>query len=254
MDNMNTIIRKFLLTCLATSILGACAVKEHTPDAYKNYTAKQIYRSGEKAMSKHDYRDAVKYFEAIDALYPFDPEAEQGQLKVIDAYYKADDHASALAAANRYIHMYPEGVHTAYVFYMKGIINYNKEQSILHRIYPRDPEKLDISSLNEAYADFEELLRRFPQSAYAKDAEKHMLEIRHLLVQHDLHITKFYFERKAYIAAINRANEIIKYFGNTPQVKEALKIAIKAYRILGLEKQANDALQVLNRNFPKERV
>lgn len=239
-------IRKLpLVCCVAALILTACATKEHSAEAYKNYTAKQIYRSGEKSLAKQDYRDAIKYFEAIDALYPFDPEAEQGQLKVIDAYYKSEDYASALAAANRYIHLYPEGEHTDYVYYMKGVVNLNRDRSLLQKIYPRKPEKLDVSNLREAYVDFEALLQKFPRSTYAKDAKKQLDEVRHMLVAHDLHIATFYFERKAYVAAINRANDIVKHFSNTPQVKEALKIIIKSYRALGLEKQESDALRAL---------
>lgn len=247
-------IQKKLSCCCAVLMLCACATKDYSPDTFKDYTAKQILQGGEQALVKRDYTEAVKYFEAIDALYPFDPEARQGQLKAIYAYYKAEDYASALAAASRYIHLYPEEEHTDYAYYMKGVINFDKNRSVLQKIYPRNPEKLDVSSLNEAFVDFSELLKKFPRSVYAKDAKKKMLYVRALLAEHDLYIAKFYFERKAYVAAANRASMIVKYFVGTVQVKEALKIMVKSYRALGLDKQANDALRILKLNFPQEHL
>jgi len=247
-------IKKILFACFCILSISACAVKDYSPNDFKNYTAKQILQKGEQALAKRDYSEATKYFEAIDALYPFDPEAEQGQLNVIYAYYKAEDYASALAASNRYIHLYPEGEHTDYVYYMKGVINFDKDHTLIQKIYPRKPESLDVTNLHDAFGNFDELLKKFPKSIYAKDAEKRMLYVRNLLAEHELHIAKFYFDRKAYIASANRASYIVKHFEGAPQIKDALKIMVKSYRFLNLDKQANDALRILKLNFPKERI
>ena len=247
-------MKKFLLTCFCALIVSACATKEYSPDTFKNLTAKQILKGGEEALAKRNYTESIKYFEAIDALYPFDPEAQQGQVDVIYAYYKAEDHASALAAANRYINLYPEGEHTDYAYYMKGVANFDKDRTILQKIYPRRPENLDVANLQAAFVNFGELLKKFPKSVYAKDAEKRMLYVRNLLAGHELYIAKFYFDRKTYIAAANRASYIVKHFEGAPQIKDALKIMIKSYRALGLDKQANDATRVFNLNFPKDKI
>lgn len=247
-------IRNFLLLCFLILTISACAVKDFSPSSFKNYTAKQILVGGEGAIAKGDYSEASKYFEAIDALYPFAPEAQQGQLDAIYAYYKAGDYASAIAAANRYIHLYPEGRHTDYAYYMKGIVSFSKDYTLLQRLYPRKQENLDVSNLREAFFSFSDLIKQFPHSVYARDAEKRMLYIRNMLAQHELYIAKFYFDRKAYIAAANRASQIVQHFGGVPQVKEALKIMVKSYRFLGANKQANDALRIFNLNFPKERI
>lgn len=246
--------KKLSLVGVLVLMVGACTVKEYKPDDYQHYTAKQIYQKGIQALAKNNYRDAIKYFEAIDALYPYDPEAQQGQLKVIDAYYQTEDYASALASANRYIHLHPEGEYTDYVFYMKGLVNFSKDRSVLHKIYPRKPEKLDISNLRDAFEDFDELVKKFPHSSYIKDAKQKMQYIRNLLIEHDLNIAKFYYERKAYIAAINRANNIVKNFEDACQVKEALKITIQAYQALGMDERAEEARRILRLKFPKESV
>ena len=153
-------MKKILSICFGLLIISSCAVKEQGSSSFKNYTAKQILAGGEHALAKRNYSEAVKCFEAIDALYPFDLEAQQGQLEVIYAYYKAEDYASTLAAANRYIHLYPEGKHTDYAYYMKGMANFDKERTVLHKIYPRKPEKLDVANLHEAFLVFGDNLLR----------------------------------------------------------------------------------------------
>jgi outer membrane protein assembly factor BamD len=240
--------------CFCATMLAACAAKVSGPEAFKNYTAKQILTSGETALAKHSYKEAIKYFEAIETLYPFDQEAQKGQLDMIYAYYKVDDYASALAAADRYIHLYPVGKYTDYVYYMKGRVNFEKDRNWLQKIYTRHSEELDLVSLQESFTDFETLIKLFPKSFYAKDAEKRMLHIRDLLAKRELQIAKFYFDRNAYIAAANRASYIVQHLEGAPQVADALKVMIKSYRALGADKQADDALRLLNLNFPKERA
>lgn len=245
---------KILFVIFSALILASCATAPSGSEAFKNFTAKQILANGEKELAKHNYNEAIRCFEAIDALYPFDQEVQQGQLQVIYAYYKADDYASALAAADRYIHMYPDGKHTDYAYYMKGIVNFERDRNWLQKIYTKHSEELDLVNFKEAFADFEMLIKQFPKSFYGKDAEKRMLYIRNLLAKRELDIAKFYFDRKAYIAAANRASYIVKHFESDVHTLDALKIMIKSYRALGADKQADDALRVLHLNFPKEHI
>jgi outer membrane protein assembly factor BamD len=247
--------KKIIFVLFCTLVISSCAVKDYSPKNFEKYTAKQILDGGKKALAKKDYNEAAKYFEAIDALYPYSPEARQGQLDIIYAYYKAEDYASTLAAASRYIHLYPEGSYTDYAYYMKGVANFDKNKTIFQKIYPvRRPENIDISNLQAAFVDFSELVKEFPSSRYAKDAEKRMIYIRNMLAGHELYIAEFYFKRKAYIAAINRASDVVKHYERVPQTKDALRIMIKSYRALGLNKQANDALRIFKMNFPNDRV
>lgn len=243
-----------MLTFFCTLMLVACVTKDYGAESFRNYTAKQILAGGEKAIASHNYKDSIKYFEAIDALYPFDYEAQQGQLNVIYAYYKTEDYASALAAADRYIHLYPVGRHTDYAYYMKGLINSEKDRTPLQKMYKTHLEELDLANLQEAFVDFGTLVKSFPKSVYVKDAKKRMRHIRYALAQHELQTAKFYFERKAYIAAANRANYVVKHFADTPQEKEALKIMIKSYRILGVTEKERNARRILNLNFPGSQV
>lgn len=247
-------ILKIFFACLLLTSLVACKSEDPGAIAFKNYTAKQLLSEGEQALEKHNYSDAIKRFEALDALYPFDPEAQQGQIDAIYAYYQSDDYPSTLAAADRYIHLYPGGDHTDYAYYMKGLVNFERDRNWMQKLYSSNPQQLDLSNLHQSFVDFNELIKLFPNSIYVKDAQKRMYYIRNLFAEHELTIAKFYYERKAYIAAANRASEIVRHYEGTPQVVAALKIMVNSYRALGAEKQANDALRVLQTNFPQEKM
>jgi len=247
-------ITKILLLCILVLGLVACASKDLGAEAYKNFSAKQILAQGEKQLAKNNYTQSIKRFEAIDALYPFDPEAQQGEIEAIYAYYKADDYPSALAAADRYIHLYPQGPHTDYAYYMKGLINFERDRTWLQKVYPKNPEQLDLSNLTEAFIDFNDLIRLFPNSVYAKDAQLRMFYIRDLLAKRELTVAQFYFSHKAYVAAANRASNIVKHYEGSPEVKDALIIMVKSYQELGSQKKADDTLRVLKINYPQARI
>lgn len=242
-------IQKIISVIFLAILLSACANSITGPEIFKNYSAKQILAGGEKELAKGDYKDSIKYFEAIDALYPFSPEAKQGDLDVIYAYYKAEDYAMALAAADRYTHLYPMDKHTDYAYYIKGMVNFDKDRTWLQKIHTSHTAELDLVSPKEAFANFSVLIELFPNSQYAPDARKRMLYIRSLLAKHEIVIAKFYLARHAYIAAANRASDIVKNFKGAPQTKEALQIMVESYTALGLTKQANDAAKILKLNF-----
>ncbi len=238
---------------ITLSLLGfyGCAHRDYSADNFKNFTAQELLQQGKTNVAKKNYAEAAKYLEAIDALYPFAAEAKRGQLITIYAYHMLGDADSALAAATRYIHLYPEDSQTDYAYYMKGIVYFNKNRTTMQKLLSKNLANLDVSDLNSAFVNFSELLRKFPQSSYAKDTEKRMLYIRNLIAEHELNIAKFYLERKAYLAAANRATDVIKHFAKTPQTEEALKIMIKSYDALGLEQQKKDAIKTFQHNFPK---
>ena len=244
-------ISKITLVALLVVLLGGCANSITGPEAFKNYSAKQILAGGEKELAKGDYKESIRYFEAIDALYPFSSEAKQGDLDVIYAYYKAEDYAMALAAADRYTHLYPMDKHADYAYYIKGMVNFDKDRTWLQKIYTTHMAELDLVSPKEAFANFSTLIELFPESRYVHDAHKRMLYIRSLLAKHEIEVAKFYLARKAFVAAANRASDVVKNFKGAPQTKEALQIMVESYTALGLTKQADAAAKILQLNFPK---
>lgn len=238
---------------LLSSIYG-CATHDTGAEAFKHLSAKQILASGEQSLAKRNYKDASKYFEAIDALYPFDKEVQQSQLNLIYAYYKDSEIDSATAAVDRYIQLYPQGEHTDYAYYMKGIISYERGRSWFQKLRSEDMEKRDVTNMQKAFVNFNDLIKNFPNSVYVRDAYERMRHIRNQLAQQELNVAQYYFERKAYVAAANRASYIVKHIEGAQQTLEALKIMIRSYRAIGATDQANDTLQIMHLNYPNEKI
>lgn len=248
--------RRLLFVGLIFFILhvGGCTSKKFTTDSLRHMTATELLYQGTVNLKKENYTDAIRYLESIDALYPFSPEVDQGQLAVIYAYHQTGNSNSALAAATRYIHLHPESSHTDYAYYMKGIINLSKDRIRAQKILTRKLEDLDISLLNEAFIYFSELIKKFPRSIYAHDAQTKMFYIKHTIAEHELNIAKFYLKREAHVAAANRAIYIVKHFKNIPQLKDALKIMIHSYDALGLTEFRDNTIEAFRFNFPKDNL
>lgn len=251
-------IKQFRVSIIAgiAVLASGCSttIDKTSAEVYKNLTAQQILTNGENALAKRSYKDATKYFEAMDALYPFSQEAQQTQLDVIYSYYKSDEVDSAISAANRYIQLYPRGVHTDYAYYLKGVINEEHGRTWYQKWRHKSLELRDTSYLQQAFLDFSDLIKLFPDSKYVTDASKRLVDIRYLLAEHELSVANYYLSHKAYVAAANRASYIVQHIPGAPQTVAALKIMVKSYRELGATVQANEALRVLQMNYPQEKV
>lgn len=233
-------------------MVASCTTVPTGSDAFKGTPPNEIYTKGERSLAKKHYKEAVSEFEAFDALYPFDPRAEQAQVDLIFAYYKAKDADSAVAAADRYLRLYPASPKVDYVYYLRGVINMERNLTWIYNVFPCDTAKRDLTALQQAFGDFNHLLHLFPNSIYVGDAHKRMVHIKNVLARRELQTAEFYFMRKAYVAAANRASYIVEHLPGTKQVPEALRIMVKSYRALGEQELANDALEVLRLNYPNE--
>jgi outer membrane protein assembly factor BamD len=135
-----------------------------------------------------------------------------------------------------------------YAYYLKGIVNYNRSVGFLDRYIPTDPSQRDPGSALDAFQDFAELVRLFPDSKYAADARQRMVYLRTNLAKNEVHVARYYMKRGAYVAAANRATYVIERFQRTSAVKDALEILVAAYKALGEDALAADAQRVLDVN------
>jgi len=241
---------RFLIILLAAAALGGCGLLP-TEDDTKDWSAAKFYAEASDAMSDGDYEQAVKYFEQLEARYPFGRHAMQAQLDVAYAHYKNDEHESALAAADRFIKLHPQNPHVDYAYYLKGIVNYNRKIGFLDRFIPADPSQRDPGSARDSFQDFAELIRRFPDSQYADDARKRMLYLRNNLAKNEVHAARYYLKRGAPLAAVNRAKYVVENYPRSTAVRDALEIMIVAYQRLELPQLAEDAQRVLDLNLAK---
>lgn len=218
---------------------------------YEGKSDQQLYEEGTKAVKKSRYKAAVTRFEALDALYPFSPYAQKGQQQIIFAYFKSEDWASAVAAADRFIHLYPRDKDVDYAYYIKGIANMKRNRNWSYRFFPISTSNRDLSGEEEAFNDFSQLISMYPKSRYVEDARKRMIYIRDELAHHEIHVAEFYYSRTAYAAAANRASYVVRHFQGSRFVKDALEIMMKSYDKLGKKDLEADARKVYERSFSK---
>lgn len=235
--------------------MTACSMDVKSPaDKYKGQSAETIFNGGEQSLAKESYKDAVEKFEALDILYPFSNYEEQAQLDIIYAYYKSGDYPGASAAATRYTHLYPRSEHVDYAYYMKGIADYSQNRGLGSSMFHLDLSKRDIGSTKDAFNDFSELITRYPHSVYVPDARGRMIYLRNVMAQYELNVAEYYYDRHAYVAAANRANNVVQHYQEAPAVIPALGIMVQSYRALKLDEPANKALAVLAYNYPDSDV
>jgi outer membrane protein assembly factor BamD len=250
----STMLNKPLLRILiAVLLLSGCAMPEQV-DVTKDWSASKFYSEAKDAMNDGDYEQAIKYYEKLEARYPFGRYATQSQLDVIYAHYKHDDSDSAIAAADRFIKLQPQNPFVDYAYYLKGLANYNRGRSFSSRFLPTDASQRDAGAALNSFNDFAELVRRYPDSKYAEDARQRMVYLRNNLARYQIHVARYYMRRGAYLAAANRANRVVTNFQRTDSVADALKIMVDAYSKLGMTELADDTKRVLALNQQNGRL
>ncbi len=243
---MSVSLRLWLL--MFALVLHGCSLLPAEEDETRDWSAQKLFTEANYALDQGDYEKAIKYYEALEARYPFGVQAMQAQLNVAYAYYKFEEPDSAIAAADRFIKLYPNHPASAYALYLKGLSNANRGRGLMDRILPVDASQRDPGAARDAFKDFAELVRRYPDSSYARDAAQRMLYLRNNLARHEIHVADYYMERGAYLAAANRAVYVVENYQRTPAVRDALKTMVRAYDKLGLEPLAADARRVLALN------
>jgi len=231
-------------------LLGGCGIFSEQADETAGWSASKLYSEAKEAMGDGAWDKAIRYFEKLEARYPYGRYAQQAQLEVAYAYYKQGERASAIAAADRFIRLHPNHPHVDYAYYLKGLVNFNEDLGLLGNIAQQDPSERDPRAARESFDAFRELVQRYPESRYAADATERMKYLVNALAAHEVHVARYYMKRGAYIAAANRAQTVIKTYAQAPAVEEALFILARAYDALDMTDLRDDAERVLRANFP----
>src|SRR5512146_939970 len=237
------------LAVAAALLLGACAGSTEY-DETANWSAQRLYGEAKDSMASKDWGQAIKYFEKLEARYPYGRYAQQAQLEIAYSYWKDSERASAIAAADRFIKLYPNHPNVDYAYYLKGLINFNENTGLLSGLSNPDMSERDPKATREAFATFKELVTRFPSSKYTPDAIERMRYLVNSLASHEVHVARWYMRRGAYVAAANRAQYAVKEYPRAPATEEALSIMIHAYGALGLDDLRDGAARVMKANFP----
>jgi outer membrane protein assembly factor BamD len=240
-----------LLLLFTLLLTGGCSLLPDQIDETKGWSADRLYSEAKSALDEGDYENAIRFYELLEARFPFGRYAQQAQLEIIYAYYKYDESASAVAAADRFIKLHPRHPNVDYAYYMKGLANFNMGRGIIERYLPRDESQRDPGAARQSFQDFSDLVLRFPDSKYAADARQRMLFLRNNLAQYEINVADYYMRRGAHVAAANRARYVVENYPRTPATPDALAMLARAYRAMDLDDLAEDALRVLELNYPE---
>lgn len=222
---------------------------EEDSNPFKGMSVEQLHQESQKALHKGEYASAIKRLEAMETMYPFSDYTEGSQLDLIYAYYKNEDYPAAAATAERFIHLYPRAKRVDYAYYMRGLANFQQTRGTFAKILPMDESWRDPGTQTQAYSDFAVFIQKFPESRYKANALQRMIYLRNMFAQQELNISKLYFKRKMYVAAIERASYLVKNYPQATSAQEALVIMYRANRALGLNKAADDAMAVYKATY-----
>jgi outer membrane protein assembly factor BamD len=241
----------FLGAAAGTTLLGGCGLLPDVVDETASWSANRLYSEAKSAMADGSYDKAIKYFEKLEARFPYGRYAQQAQLEVAYAYYRQAEPASAIAACDRFIRLHPNHPNVDYAFYLKGLANFNEDLGLLGHISMQDLTERDPKAARDSFEAFKALVAKYPESRYTPDATARMKYLVNALASHEVHVARYYMKREAYVAAINRAQTAIKTYPDAPANEEALFVMVKAYDLLGMNDLRDDAERVMRKNFPK---
>ncbi len=235
-----------LLAATLALVLVGCS-REEVDDTVP---AEELYERAHSALQARAWPQAIDRYKQLTTRYPFGRHAEQAQLDMAYAQYKGGNSEEAITTLDRFIRTYPTHPNVDYAWYLKGLVNYDQSMGFMRRLFPGQVVDRDQTSARQAFMDFQEMIRRFPESRYVADARQRMVFLRNVMAEQDIVIGEYYFRRGAYIAAINRAEHVIENFPQAPANIDALDLMARAYSRLDLPELAADTRRVLEHNYP----
>jgi outer membrane protein assembly factor BamD len=242
----------YLSLVLLMGIFSGCAGKD--VDETASWSQSKLLSEAKSALKDNDYPNCVKYYEKLEARYPFGPLAEQSQINSAYCNWKRNDQELALASINRFIQLHPDHPDIDYAYYLKGLITFNDNLGFLAKFSGQDLSERDPKASKDAYEAFKVLTTRYPNSKYTPDALDRMRYIVNALAESDVNAARYYYRRGAYVATINRAQTALKDYDRAPAIEEALYLMVKSYDALGMKDLSTDTMRIFNANFPNSEI
>ena len=253
----NTFIKLSSITLLALSInLVGC-------QTFKNLTGGKdvdAVETAEKSEQRY-YNDAIaqidkgRYTQAVEDLtnlrtfYPTGQYAEQALLDMMYAQYESGKFETAAASAEQFINLYPSNPQVSYDYYVRGVANMQGSSEGL-KLFKLNQAERDTAYLRIAFANFQELINKYPNSPYAPDAAQRMIFIYNQFAESEMSAANWYIEREAYVAAVNRAKWVFQYYPLSESVPDAIAVLAYSHEKLGLNDLAKEYKTLLQINYP----
>jgi outer membrane protein assembly factor BamD len=220
--------------------LAACGEKKMP---YNERPVEQIYNEAMDTMQSGDYRNAAKIFDEVERQHPYSVWARRSMLMSAYCYYQYNEYQQSILAAERFISLHPGNENAVYAYYLIGISYYEQISDV-----GRDQDKTQ-----KALKGLQEVVRRYPHSEYARDAQLKIDLTQDHLAGKEMAVGRYYLRRNMYLAAIGRFRNVIETYQTTSQTPEALHRLTEAYLALGVPREAQMAAAVLGHNYPASR-
>jgi outer membrane protein assembly factor BamD len=238
------------LALLLGLLIGACGLLPGERDETAGWSPQRLYAEAKDNLGSGNYEEAIKYYEKLEARFPYGRFAQQAQLELAYAHFKDNEPAQAIAAADRFIKLHPNHPSVDYAYYLRGLANFNEDLGWIGYVVGQDLTERDPKAAHDAFEAFRQLVTRFPESRYTPDSLARMNYLLNALAWHEVHVARYYFRRGAYVAAANRAQYALKTYPQAPANEEGLVILVRAYDALAMNDLRDDAQRVLTKNFP----
>jgi len=225
---------------LAAGLLLVAGCSSSSEETYVERPVDQLYNEAMDNLEAGDDKQAAKLFDEVERQHPYSTWATKAQLMAAYAHYRANQYDEAVTAADRFIDLHPANPDVPYAYYLKGL-SYYERISDIHR---------DQEMTEQAKKVFEEIVTRFPNSEYARDARLKIDLANDHLAGKEMVVGRFYQTRGFYLAAINRFRTVVDRYQTTTHTPEALLRLTEAYTALGIDSEARKSAAVLGYNFP----
>ncbi len=216
----------------------------------ENQTVEELYATAQKSMRNGNWDLAVTNHKRLIAQYPYGPYTEQALIETAYAQFKMGKNDDAISTIDRFLRTYPTHRNAAYMYYLRGLVNSNRDTVFLQRVWALDASRRDLATPRQGYNDFATVIERYPDTRYAADARERQAELRNLFARHELDVALYYLRRGAWVAAANRAKQLLEEFPQSRYQNDAVATLAEAYTRLGNETLAADARRVLQQNAP----
>ena len=236
----------------AAVLVAGCGSTPKEPES--KWSAERLYAEAKEEASQGNYERAGKLYERLEGRASGTVLAQQAQIERAYMLYKNGDKAQALSTLERFIKLHPTSAAIDYAYYLQGIINFNDSTGLFGNFTRQDLSERDQQASRDSYQSFKQLVDLYPQSLYAEDARARMNYIVNSLAGYEVHVARYYYRRGAYVAAANRAQQVVTEFQHSPSAEEALYIMAASYDRLGLTDLRDDAERVLQTSFPNSTI
>jgi len=210
---------------------------------------KKLYELAEDKLNAGSIDQAISQFELILVSYPNSKYAIQARLDIAYNLFKRKKYSRAISILDEFIKRHPSHSSAPYAYYLRGMSAQEKSSSMLDTIVTDNAQR-DVQGIRQAYKYYEELIIKFPDSKYSKEAKKKLVELVNALARHELYIAIYYTRIGANIAAINRSKYIIENYPYSLSIPDGLHLMAHNYDLIKADNLAKDARNVLISSFP----